>query len=49
HWDNFRLPYGFSQDDNVARNLVPFIEAAAAVSPNTRVIKPVHLETIVIQ
>ncbi len=49
HWDNFRLPYGFSQEANYNRNLVPFIEAAAAISPDTRVIPPVHLETIVIE
>ena len=48
HWDNFRLPYGFSQQANYDRNLVPFMEAAARISPGTRVIPPVHLETIVI-
>ena len=49
HWDNFRLPYGFSQQANYERNIVPFIEVAAAVSPGTRVIAPTHLEPIVIQ
>jgi L-ascorbate metabolism protein UlaG (beta-lactamase superfamily) len=49
HWDNFRLPYGFSQQANYERNIVPFIEAAAALSPGTRVIPPVHLEAIVIK
>jgi len=49
HWDNFRLPYGYSQEANYNRNLVPFIEAVASISPNTRVIPPVHLETIVIE
>ena len=48
HWDNFRLPYGFSQEAGVARNIVPFIDAVAAISPSTRVITPTHLETIVI-
>ena len=49
HWDNFRLPYGFSQQANYARNIVPFIEVAAVVSPGTRVIAPTHLEPIVIK
>ncbi len=48
HWDNFRLPYGFSQEAGVARNIVPFIGAVAAISPNSRVITPTHLKTIVI-
>lgn len=48
HWDNFRLPYGFSQQANYERNIVPFIEAAATISPQTRVIAPTHLEPIVI-
>lgn len=48
HWDNFRLPYGFSQEANVTRNLVPFIETVATISPGARVIPPTHLETIVI-
>ncbi len=49
HWDNFRLPYGFSQEANIERNLVPFIEAVASISPGTRVISPTHLETITIE
>ena len=48
HWDNFRLPYGFSQEAGIARNLVPFIDAVAVMSPDTRVITPIHLETITI-
>jgi L-ascorbate metabolism protein UlaG (beta-lactamase superfamily) len=48
HWDNFRVPYGFSQQANYERNIVPFIEVAARVSPETRVIAPTHLEPIVI-
>ena len=31
HWDNFRLPYGFSQQANVERNILPFIETVRAV------------------
>jgi L-ascorbate metabolism protein UlaG (beta-lactamase superfamily)/enamine deaminase RidA (YjgF/YER057c/UK114 family) len=49
HWDNFRLPYGFSQEENVERNLVPFIETAREVSPGSTVIPPVHLEPIIIR
>lgn len=49
HWDNFRLPYGFSQEANVTRNLTPFISTVGDLSPHSRVIAPVHLETIVIE
>jgi L-ascorbate metabolism protein UlaG (beta-lactamase superfamily) len=49
HWDNFRLPYGFSQEANVTRNLVPFVEAVKVISPGTRVILPVHLGTITVE
>lgn len=48
HWDNFRLPYGYSQESNYERNIVPFIQTAADLAPSTRVIAPVHLEPIVI-
>ena len=46
HWDNFRLPYGLSQQANIERNILPFIEAASTISPGSTVITPVHLETI---
>ena len=46
HWDNFRYPYGFSQQANIERNILPFIEAARTISPGTTVIMPVHLEPI---
>jgi L-ascorbate metabolism protein UlaG (beta-lactamase superfamily)/enamine deaminase RidA (YjgF/YER057c/UK114 family) len=46
HWDNFRLPYGFSQQANIERNILPFIEAARGISPGSTVITPVHLEPI---
>ncbi len=49
HWDNFRLPYGFSQQPNIERNLLPFVEKAREVSPGSQVILPVHLEPIVIR
>lgn len=48
HWDNFRLPYGFSQQANVTRNLLPFVETAREISPQSQVILPVHLEPIII-
>lgn len=48
HWDNFRLPYDFSQDKNVELKLRPFVETARKVSPDSKVIIPVHLEPIVI-
>lgn len=47
HWDNFRLPYGYSQEAGVERNLKPFIEKAADISPETKVVIPVHLEPII--
>jgi len=41
HWDNFRLPYGFSQEATVKRNLEPFAEATRQISPHSRGILPV--------
>lgn len=49
HWDNFRLPYGYSQQANIERNLIPFEEGMRTISPESRVIRPVHLETFVLQ
>lgn len=46
HWDNFRLPYGFSQQAAIDLKLIPFIEDIGRLSPETEVIIPVHLETI---
>ena len=46
HWDSFSLPYGFSQEAAIERNIFPFIEAASTISPKTNVITPVHLEPI---
>ena len=48
HWDNFRLPYGFSQEKGVQQKLIPFIEDLKTVSPKTKVIIPKHLGTITI-
>ena len=49
HWDNFRLPYGFSQEDPIKKKVLPFIEEVKAVIPEANVIIPVHLETIIIK
>jgi L-ascorbate metabolism protein UlaG (beta-lactamase superfamily) len=48
HWDNFGLPYGFSQQANIERNLLPFVKTAQEVSPESKVVLPTHLEPIVI-
>ena len=49
HWDNFRLPYGFSQQASVELKLVPFQEDVKRLSPNTNVIIPKHLGTIILE
>jgi len=49
HWDNFRLPYGYSQEKAIEAKVKPFIEEVKAASPDSKVIIPVHLETIVIK
>lgn len=46
HWDNFRLPYGFSQQRAVDQKLIPFKEDVKKLSPDTKVIIPTHLGTI---
>ena len=46
HWDNFRLPYGFSQEMGVIQKLTPFKRDVKKRSPNTQVIIPTHLGTI---
>lgn len=46
HWDNFRVPYGFSQEKAIEEKIKPFIEEVKAVSPESQVLIPVHLETI---
>ena len=48
HWDNFRLPYGFSQKAAVDLKLIPFKEDVARLSPETKVIIPTHLKTIIL-
>lgn len=48
HWDNYRVPYGFPQEDGIEKKIMPFIEEVAKVSPKSKVIIPVHLEAITI-
>lgn len=48
HWDNFRLPYGFSQQSGVEQKLIPFQKDVKKLSPDTKVIIPEHLGTITI-
>lgn len=49
HWDNFRLPYGFSQESGVTQKLIPFKKDVQRRSPETKVIIPEHLGTITIE
>ncbi len=49
HWDNFRVPYGYSQESALEKKIKPFIEEVKAASPASKVIIPVHLETITIK
>lgn len=46
HWDNFRVPFGFSQESGIEKKVKPFIEEVKAASPDSKVITPVHLQTI---
>ena len=46
HWDNFRLPYGFSQQSQVEAKILPFVSEVKLISPDSQVLIPVHLETI---
>ena len=48
HWDNFKLPYGFSQQTGIEDKLIPFQKALKTLAPQTTVIIPKHLETITI-
>ncbi len=43
HWDNFRVPYGFDQSLGIETKLKPFIKKVKEISPNSKVIIPVHL------
>ncbi len=48
HWDNFRLPYGFSQKKGVEGKLIPFQKDVKKIAPQIKVIIPTHLKTITI-
>ncbi len=49
HWDNFRLPYGFSQQSGIEQKLIPFQEDVKRLSPDTKVLIPEHLGTITVE
>ena len=49
HWDNFRLPYGFSHKEAVEQKLLPFKEDVKRLSPSTTVLIPEHLGTLIIK
>ncbi len=49
HWDNYRVPYGYSQEIGIERKIKPFIEEVKAASPDSKVITPIHLEPIIIK
>lgn len=46
HWDNFRVPYGYSQEKQIEAKIKPFIEEVQVVSSTSNVHIPVHLEKI---
>jgi len=48
HWDNFRIPYNFSQEDNIKLKLIPFKKDIESLSPKTDVMIIRHLEQVVI-
>jgi len=49
HWDNYRVPYGFSQTQAIEKKIMPFIAEVKEASPESEVIIPVHLETIILK
>lgn len=49
HWDDFRVPYEFSQKKSVETKVTPFIQEVKATTTKSRVIVPEHLKTIVIE
>jgi L-ascorbate metabolism protein UlaG (beta-lactamase superfamily) len=46
HWDNFRLPYSFSQQSSIDLKLIPFKKDIEMLSPNSQVLIVRHLEEI---
>ena len=49
HWDNFRLPYSFSQEASIELKLTPFKRDIEKISPESDVIIVRHLEEITIE
>ena len=49
HWDNFRVPYGFPQDEAIEKKIVPFSEEVKAHSPNSKFVVLTHLTPLVIK
>lgn len=49
HWDNYRVPYGFSQQSSIETKLYPFKAEVSKASPNSKFIIPVHLEKVTIR
>ena len=49
HWDNFRMPYSFSQEISIKNKLIPFRKKVSEVSPKTKVIFPVHLQRFIVK
>ena len=49
HWDNYRVPYGYSQEKAINAKIIPFIEEVKRASPDSKVLIPVHLETITLK
>ena len=49
HWDNFRMPYNFSQEASIKNKLIPFRKKVTEVSPKTKVIFPVHLQKFIVE
>ena len=48
HWDNFRLPYSFSQEGSISLKLIPFKEDVKKLSPDSDVLIVRHLEKILL-
>jgi len=49
HWDNFRVPYDYPQEEAIEKKIKPFIEEVKIASPQSKVIVPEHLKTLVIK
>ena len=46
HWDDFRVPYGASQENAAESKAFPFIEEVKILSPRSKTFLPVHLKQI---